>query len=726
MNFFEKMHQLTGVCLNEVQQKAIRYSEGPLLLLASPGSGKTTTLNMKIGYLLLVKKVPAHKILAITFSKASAIDMASRFDQFFSTIIDERVHFSTIHSIAFQIVREYFLAHHQNFEIIEGNINREFDKKTILHTIFVQQRHTIPSEDEMDELLSYSSYVKNKMIPDDELVQQKTMMPGIVEMYKQYEAFKVQNPSLVLLDFDDMLTYCYKALCKDASLREKYQQRFEYILTDESQDNSVIQHEIIYQLAAPQFKLCMVADDDQSIFMWRGADVQKLLDFKKVYPNAKTITMAQNYRSTPEIVNTANAFIKRNHNRYPKKMFTENASGNPIEIHHVKRYDLQLNYVIGEIQKAENPSEVAILYRNNHSAILLVNKLLEERIPFYMKDVELKFFRHWIVEDILNIMRLSYIDSRVDILEKVYTKIGAYIKKSQIKQLQNHPSKESVFDRLQKIIHAPYQEQVLKRVKKTIRSLQTLDPFQAIQTIRQNLGYDKSIKNLAEHLRMKEDSLFDILNTLEQIAKELPSLEAFAHRLKKIEELMRTSKKYNGQNVVTLSTLHSAKGLEYDCVYMIDLIEGILPNNEDIKEYEVGNIEEMEEAARLFYVGMTRARNHLELLTYNYRGGIHVKESRFVQNVRKIIAPEENYQGTNQKKIAQPKSKPMLENAITDRSELSIGLQIEHHLYGEGKIVSLQSDSIEIDFDSVGTKKFMLEFCLKHGYLRVKNIELHK
>lgn len=718
MNFFEKMQELTGVCLNEVQQKAVRYSKGPLLLLASPGSGKTTTLNMKIGYLLLVKKVPAHKILAITFSKASAVDMAARFDQFFSSIISERVHFSTIHSIAFQIVREFFSNHHMNFEIIEGNINKEFDKKTILRNIFVQKRNTMPSEDEMEELMRYCSYVKNKMIPNELLVQKKTMMPGLVDMYKQYEAFKVQYSGLVLLDFDDMLTYCYKALSEDEFLRNKYQQRFEYILTDESQDNSVIQHEIVYLLAAPQFNICVVADDDQSIFMWRGADVKKLLNFKKIYQNAKTVTMAQNYRSTPEIVDTANEFIKRNRHRYPKKMFTENAVGDPIEIHNLKRYDLQLNYVVGEIQKADHPSEVAILYRNNNSAILLVNKLMDEGISFYMKDVELKFFHHWIVEDILNIMRLSYKDSRVDILEKVYTKIGAYIKKGQIQQLQRNASKESAFDRLQKIVHAPYQEQVLKKVKQTIRKLHTQEPYEAIQMIRQNLGYDKSLKNMAEHLRMNEDNLFDILNTLEQIAKEQPNLESFAQRLKEIEQLMRTSKMYKGKNVVTLSTLHSSKGLEYDCVYMIDLIEGILPNREDIKEYDLGNTDEMEEATRLFYVGMTRARHHLELLTYNIRSDAHVKESRFVQNVRRIIAPEEVKKTISRKQPKPPKHQVILENAITDESDLSIGNQVEHHLYGAGRVASLTSDSIEIDFESVGLKKFMLDFCLNHGYLR--------
>ncbi|MGM9967230.1 MAG: ATP-dependent helicase [Rummeliibacillus sp.] len=718
MNFFEKMQKLTGVCLNEVQQKAVRYSKGPLLLLASPGSGKTTTLNMKIGYLLLVKKVPAHKILAITFSKASAVDMAARFDQFFSSVIRERVHFSTIHSIAFQIVREYFSIHHQNFEIIEGNLNNNFDKKTILRNTFAQKRNTIPSEDEMDELITYCSFVKNRMIPEDSLVQKKTMMPGLVDMYKQYEAFKVQYPGLVLLDFDDMLTYCYKALSEDEFLRNKYQQRFEYILTDESQDNSVIQHEIVYLLAAPQFNICVVADDDQSIFMWRGADVRKLLNFKKIYPNAKTVTMAQNYRSTPEIVDTANEFIKRNRHRYAKKMFTENPAGEPIEIHNLKRYDLQLNYVVGEIQKAEHPSEVAILYRNNNSAILLCNKLMDEGIPFYMKDVELKFFRHWIVEDILNIMRLSYNDSRVDILEKVYTKIGAYIKKGQIQQLQRSASKESAFDRLQKIVHAPYQEQVLKRAKQTIHKLQIQEPYEAIQMIRQKLGYDKSLKNMAEHLRMNEDNLFDVLNTLEQIAKERPDLESFARRLKEIEKLMRTSKMYKGQNVVTLSTLHSSKGLEYDSVYMIDLIEGILPNHEDIKEYELGNTDEMEEATRLFYVGMTRARHHLELLTYNVRSDVHVKESRFVQNVRRIIAPEDVKQTTARKQPKRPSYQVISENAITDESDLSIGHEVEHHLYGVGRITSITLDSIEIDFESVGPKKFMLDFCLSHGYLK--------
>lgn len=716
MNFFDKMQQHTGVSLNDVQKQAVRYSDGPLLLLASPGSGKTTTLNMKIGYLLLVKKIPARAILAITFSKASAQDMAQRFDQFFGKLTHEKVHFSTIHSFAFQVVREYFAKQRINFQLVEGGNDVPLHKKIILRNIFTEIKDTNPTEDEMDELLTYISYVKNRMLSSKQLSTVKSSISGIADMYKAYEQFKTQNPQYPLLDFDDMLTYCLRILQDDEQIRTKYQRRFEYILTDESQDNSVIQHEIITILAKPQNNLCVVADDDQSIFMWRGSDVQKLLEFEKNYPQAKILTMTQNYRSTPEIVKIANDFIKRNPKRYTKEMFTENPSGESIEIHNMQRYELQLNYIIQEIEKSSNPKETAILYRNNSSAIRLVDKLNKAGLPFYMKDVDLKFFRHWIVEDIINFMRLSYNDSRVDILEKVHTKMNAYITKKQMMYLKNNNDKTSVFDQLQTVRHADYQEQALNKTKKLIKKINILDPEEAIKIIRKNLGYEKSIRNTAEHLGFNEEGLLGILNQLEHIAVGIPNLEAFARRLKELEEIMKTSWSNKGRDVVTLSTLHSAKGLEYDNVYMIDLVDGIIPSKDDLKQQDEDNSEPIEEAARLFYVGMTRARKHLELLTYHLKDDEHVEESQFLKQVRRLVKGKELVK----KEVGYLKSKPSRDipvNAITKKEDLQLNSYVEHHVFGKGEIRELSGQAIGVEFESVGYKKFMIDICLKQGFL---------
>lgn len=731
MDFFKTMERVTGVDLNDVQRKAVQCADGPLLLLASPGSGKTTTLNMKIGYLLLEKKIAPQRILAMTFSKAAARDMSERFERFFGTLTHERIHFSTIHSLAYQIVRQYFYKTGRQFRLIEGTKDMQWNKKIILRNLFTEKRKTQPTEDEMDELLTYISYVKNRMLEGERLKEVPCSLTDAAEILTRYEEFKRRDGVNVLLDFDDMLTYCYEILRDDEAIRTHYQQQFEYVLTDEGQDNSVIQHEIVRILAAPHNNLCIVADDDQSIFSWRGSDVEKLLEFPKVYPDAVVLTMAQNYRSTKEITDVADHFIKRNKKRYDKKMFTENGHGRPPIIHNMRRYTLQLNYVVEEIERTQDAGEIAVLYRNNTSAIRLVDALEKHQIPFYMKEVDVKFFRHFIIEDILNFMRLTFNDKRADILERIYPKMNAYIKKAQITQLLNKNDRTtSVFDQLATNVHAPYQEQALRKAKKKIRTLKDLPPKDAIQMIRHDLGYEKSLQRTAEHLKLNEDRLLGIVTQLEYIAEGLPDLTAFAKRLTRLEEIMRQSNEKR-PGVVTLSTFHSAKGLEFDRVYMIDLVDGIIPAPDDIKEYKDGKEAKMEEAVRLFYVGMTRAKTRLELLTYEQNNEEKTAPSVFLDDVkailqgekvkdfdfkepaieRKAVVTNKSYQ---QKKVA----RDIPEDAITERSDLHRGMEIEHHLYSKGYIKRINGNEIELVFEHYGTKQFMIDFCLQKGMLR--------
>lgn len=733
MDFFERMAQVTGVKLNDVQKQAVLHTEGPLLLLASPGSGKTTTLNMKIGYLLLERNVPAHRILAMTFSKAAARDMSQRFESFFSTVLTERVHFSTIHSLAYQIVRQYFAKTGRQFYLIEGNTDPKWQKKTILRNLFVEKRKTQPTEDEMDELMTFISFVKNRMLEGEALKSAPCTLPDAIALYEAYEAFKRRDGLNIFVDFDDMLTHCYRILVEDEDIRTAYQQRYEYVLTDEGQDNSVIQHEIIRLLAAPHNNLCIVADDDQSIFSWRGSDVEKLLEFPKMYTNATVLMMTQNYRSTKAITDVANTFIMRNKKRYPKKMFTENERGRAMTIHNMRRYTLQLNYVVAEIAKATNPGEVAVLYRNNTSAIRLVDALDKQGIPFYMKEVDVKFFRHFVVEDILNFLRMSYNDQRADLLERIYPKMNAYIKKAQMTQLLAKDDRTtSVFDQLAMNVHAPYQEQALRKAKKKLAQLKDLPPKEAIQCIRQDLGYEKSLQRTAEHLKLNEERLLGIVTQLEYIAEGLDDVTAFANRIKQLEQIMRASREKSGQGV-TLSTFHSAKGLEYDTVYMIDLIDGIVPAKDDVKAYKDGDESKMEEAVRLFYVGMTRARHKLELLTYEQNHEEKVKPSAFLDDVRSILNGEDvkplvfEEPKVERKNVVTNKAyqqrkvvKDIPKNAITERSELQRGTKLIHRLYNKGYVKKIDQHEIEIVFEQYGTKRFMLDHCLQNGLLRTE------
>ncbi|MBP2627569.1 MAG: ATP-dependent helicase UvrD [Firmicutes bacterium] len=700
------------VVLNEVQRQAVVNTGGAILLLASPGSGKTTTMIMKIGYLIAVKGIDPTRIKAVTFSRAAAAEMKTRFKRFFPTL--SLVDFSTIHSLTFEVVREYFRKNKLGYQLIEGNQNQ--DKRHILREIFKNVVQENITEDQMDELTTYISFIKNKLIPQDKWSETECTIPEVAQILQKYEEFKSASDRL-LLDYDDMLVYANKAFEQDRELLGRYQQMYDYVLTDESQDTSLVQHYIIEKLVRKHGNLCVVADDDQSIYNWRGAEPSYLLNFKKVYPHANILYMEQNYRSSKDIVDIANTFIKRNKSRYNKNMFTHNPPHKPIIIHSLSDYKKQAKYLIEELKKSNHSCTTAVLYRNNSSSIILINELDRAGISFYIKDEDKRFFSHWVVGDILNFMRLTYTDKRIDIFEKIFTKLNGYITKQQMETVKKINNNESVFDTL--LQYVPLQDYQVKQVeecKETIRHMQGMAPLAAIYTIRHKLGYEKALDRMCERLGFRKEYLLGILNTLEEIAAGLGSMEEFASRLKYLETVMKYSKN-NKDSWVTLSTFHSAKGLEFDRVYMVDLLEGIIPSSNDIKQQQEGKPEAMEEAVRLFYVGMTRAKTHLELITYEKRDYEKVAESQLVAAVRNIINPPIL--------ISKPNARPAKKvspiviynvNAIKHINQLKVGSLVIHQAFGRGKIVAITSSSIDIQFHGT-IKKLSIEVCLTKGIL---------
>ncbi|EKN64656.1 ATP-dependent helicase [Schinkia azotoformans] len=732
-DFFERKKQELGVSLNEIQRKAVLQTEGPLLLLASPGSGKTTTIIMRIGYLIEVKGVNPTRIKAVTFSRASAIDMKERFKRFFPEL--PPVDFSTIHGLAFQVVRDYFRKAGISYRIIEGDLDvdlgkqgksswkeQPLHKKIILRNLFQSIVRETITEDQMDELTTYISFIKNKMLSKEKWSTVKVDVPEAERIFEEYEAFKKSGYHQLLLDFDDMLTIANQALKEDSGLLQAYQGRYDYFLTDESQDTSMVQHAIIEKLVQKHGNLCVVADDDQSIYSWRGAEPSYLLNFKQVYPNAEILFMEQNYRSSKGIVDAANQFIKRNKNRYDKNMFTENPAEEPIQIRSLPDYIYQAKYLVQKIQDITyNLREVAILYRNNSSSIALMNEFDRAGIPFFMKDADNRFFSHWVVQDILNFMRMTYTDKRPDILEKIHLKFNGYISKKQMAALKEINNNESVFDNLIKFVEIQdYQVKPLKESKETFQQMKGMPPLHAIQVIRDRLGYEKTLEKMCERLGFRKDNLLGILNTLEEIADGLESMEEFASRLKSLEAELKKAKSRKGQNAVTFSTFHSAKGLEFEWVYMIDLVDGIIPSSDD---YTGGTVEgdAIEEATRLFYVGMTRAKKHLELIGYKERDGEKTQDSLFVSYVKNIIDPPPT---ENIKEDVQVKKKikvgnttiPYNPNAIKDQAELVEGREVKHRVFGHGEIVKLSEDTIEVRFQT-GVKNLSVSTCLELGLL---------
>ncbi|SDJ51562.1 ATP-dependent helicase [Salimicrobium halophilum] len=711
--FFQAMKEQTGVELNEEQKQAVLHTSGPLLLLASPGAGKTTTLTMKIAYLMFEKQISPDEIMAVTFSKASAQDMSKRFAEFFSGWGDENIHFSTIHSFAFKVVREFMGRESLPYQLIEGGGHKQdpqtgmpLHKTFILKKVFEDINKAQPTEEEMDELTTFISFAKNRLLEGNELTKQNCQVPNAPEVYRAYESFKQTYVEALLLDFDDMLTFAHEILRENEDILNKYQQQYKYILTDESQDNSIVQHEIMEMLSAPDHNLCLVADDDQSIFRWRGSDVEKLLEFEQTYANATVLTMTENYRSSKEIVEAANRFIKRNNDRYEKEMTTGNDAHAPVEIHTFSNDEKQLDYVVDQIKKKAPGEEVAVLYRNNSSVIPLVDQLDRGGVDFYMKDMEAKFFRHWIVEDMLNFLRFSYKDSRIDILEKIHMKFNAYISKKQMTMLKARHTGESLFDQLLELDIKDYQKKTIPKAKKTFQEINQMPPAQAIRTIRDTLGYDRVLRKMVDNFGFRSDQLFGTLDVLERIAEGCDSLRGFAGRLKELEELVKSSR--SNESTLTLTTFHSAKGLEFDSVYMIDLINGVVPSREDIEDYQNGKGETMEEAVRLFYVGMTRARSRLELLTYHYLGNERVTESMFVTNVRNITGAV--------KKVKHRKGKTY--SPTPEIKDMEPGTRVVHDTFGRGVIKEYGGDLIHIRFEKAGEKQLLLDTCIENGLLQ--------
>jgi DNA helicase II / ATP-dependent DNA helicase PcrA len=703
----------------------VLHTEGPLLLLASPGSGKTTTTIMRIGYLIEVKGVNPSRIKAVTFSRASASDMKERFNRFFPNYSDRSVDFSTIHSLAFEVTREFFYKKRISYQIIEGKNdagggqkengprNLPLQKNQILRKLFRRINNENITEDQLDDLSTYISFIKNKLVPQSDWDKVKCDVPNAKRILQEYERYKKSAGSGLLVDFDDMLTIANHAFKKDTELLRKYQQRYDYILTDESQDTSMVQHSIIEKLVQHHQNLYVVADYDQSIYTWRAAEPQYLLDYKKVYPHAVILMMEQNYRSSKDIVATANQFIKQNKHRYDKSMFTENPPYKPIAIKNFDEYTLQAKYLVQEISKVDQFNDAAILFRNNSSSIMIVNELDRAGIPFYIKDHDNRFFSHWVVKDVLNFLRISFNDKRPDILEKVHTKLNMFITKDQMAELNRFDNQMSVFDNLLRIVDSSRAKQILA-CKQSFQSMRGTTPLKAIKIIRVLLGYEKTLETIAKKLKFNKEYLMSILYTLEEIAAPLKTMEEFAHRLKHLETVIHESKFKKNRSVVTLSTFHSSKGLEFKHVYMVDLIQGVIPSADDLE----GDETVLEEAVRLFYVGMTRAELNLELLTYRKQFGKSVSPSQFVLDVKKIIAPP----------VPKPRKDPQVKEtmikplipinpyAIKSVDQFEVGSTVKHRVFGRGEIVQFDSEFIEIHFQR-GIKKLSINTCLEMGLL---------
>lgn len=612
--------------LTENQLKAIEHFEGPAIVLAVPGAGKTTILLHRTKR-LIERGVDPAQILTITFSKAQALDIKNRFSELCPKVISN---FATIHAFCYRIVRDYAMKKGKTYNLIDSNVAQKYE---IMRSIYRQANNAYPTEEVLETAFMEIGYCKNAMLRPTSYAKNKNCeTSNFVKVFNLYEDYKNQHN---LIDFDDMIIKAYYILKSDKPLCNKYRNMFKFIQLDEGQDTSHSQFLVLKLLSKPNDNFLVVADDDQSIYGFRGANPHELLNLQKEYKNIKTLFMENNFRSSKNIVNTSNIFIDQNKDRYKKNIITDNSFNEPVSIIKVKEPKNQYEFIKKEIENYDG--DVAVLYRNNLSSIGLVEYFERNNIKFNIKDKKTKFFSHFITRDMIDILNFSRDLSNIELYEKFYYKLIGYISRKHIDYLKKHPGK-NIFNVLKEYPYLPdYYHKNINKLNSCFKRVSRSNVYDAINFIDKEMGYGNYLKENSKRFRETIESLNEYLYYLKLIAKNSASIELFLGRLKELEYILKKPKESDVK--VTFSTIHSSKGLEFSKVFVIDLYEGTLPSNTSLDL--LGEDESLfEEERRIFYVAMTRAKKELFLVYSHYRNGIKNDMSSFLKDLETLAGDE--------------------------------------------------------------------------------------
>ena len=600
---------------NEAQTKAICHKNGPAMVLAGPGSGKTLVITRRVEYLIKKHGVRPEQILVITFTKAAAKEMRERFTRITK---DERfpVTFGTFHGIYYGILK---WAYRMN----ASNIFSEEEKTALLREVIAGMELEMEDEKEfLQGIASEIGQIKNNRL----LLEAYESCSCSDQMFRQiYEEYERRRKLLKKIDFDDMLVLCYELFQKRPDILQMWQKKFQYILIDEFQDINQVQYDVIRMLALPENNLFIVGDDDQSIYRFRGARPEIMLGFSRDYPNAKSIILDVNYRSTKAVVSAARRVIERNKNRYQKEIVTVNEQGDNVHIQEVRHPVEESHYVREQIAKAVaagiEPSQIAVLYRTNTEPRALVETFMEYHIPFQMKEHLPNLYEHFIGRDFQAYMRMALGGrDRGDFL-MIMNRPNRYIGRDSVE-----PGAIS-FENLRKYyMEKDWMVDRIDQLEVDLKVISRMTPYAAIQYIRKSVGYDLFLNEYAIKRKMKLEDLQEMIREMEERAKEFKTIEEwFAHiETYTVELKQQAVTRTEDRNVLSLMTFHSAKGLEYDTVFIIGA-------NEDVTPYKKAELpEEIEEERRMFYVAMTRAKKHLTISYVREKNGKAMEQSRFL------------------------------------------------------------------------------------------------
>lgn len=590
------------------------------MVLAGPGSGKTFTITKRITYLIDKCKVKPEHILVVTFTKAAANEMKQRF-------LEEqkkehsRVTFGTFHGVFYAILK---WAYH----LTGDNILSEEEKCRIVK--WAMDKVEITTEDEREltqSIVEEIGLIKNNRLSIEGYCAKSCADKMFAEIYQLYEKERQMRRKI---DFDDMLVMTYELFTKRPELLAPWQEKYQYILVDEFQDINQVQYDVVKLLAKPENNLFIVGDDDQSIYRFRGSRPEIMLNFPKDYPGTKEVILRENYRSTKSIVRVAGKVIAHNKKRFPKELITGNLQGDTVHIQEVKCPVEESRYVADEIQKMMKKGvaaqKLAVLFRSNIDARNIVETFMEYNIPFHMKEQLFNLYEHFIGRDIRAYLSLALGNRSRQNFLVVMNRPNRYIHRNCIDE------NEVSFERIRQYYED--KEWMLDRIDQMevdLKILQRMAPYAAIQYIRKHIGYDEFLKEYALLRKMKVEDLQEILFQIEERAKEYKTIEEWFMHIDTYTKQLRIveSNRNLEREGVAFMTMHSAKGLEFDAVYIIGANEKITP----YKKAETAD--EIEEERRMFYVAMTRAKKKLTISYTKERNGKPMVRSRFVDEILK-------------------------------------------------------------------------------------------
>ena len=705
---WQEFEQQFSIQLNEQQKSAVQSVDGPVLLLAVPGSGKTTVLVTRLGYMIYCKGMDPGKILTVTYTVAATKDMADRFAVKFGQEMAERLEFRTINGICARVIQYYsWKTGRMAFQLLT-------DEKRItamLSGIYQQTERVYPTEGDLKNVRTLITYIKNRMLNEKEI--QKLEEEAEIHLAAIYKEYCRQLRKQQLMDYDDQMVYAYNMLRKIPELLAYFQEKYPYICVDEAQDTSKIQHAIIALLASKSENLFMVGDEDQSIYGFRAAYPEALLEFEQHHPGAKVLLMEENFRSDGNIVLAADRFIQKNTLRHEKHMRPSKERKQDVTEISVGTRKAQYSYLVKVAEGCT--TQTAVLYPEHECVLPLIDLLERRGIPYRMRNVELTFFTHRVVQDISNIIKLAADPKNIDLFLLIYYKLNTYIRKQdalQIAELSRGKNLSVWETALSYEGLDGYAKGNIKSVATHMEHLLTEPASRAIHRIVQFMGYQDYLKR-SEIKDTKLDTL-----------KMLASLEETPLRLvERLNELRKLIEKKEQDQTCPfiLSTIHASKGLEYDTVYLLDVVDGILPDQipVNLKTAPREELETYEEERRLFYVGATRAKNRLFLFTMKQTSsfcdellGKAAPKKRVIQaTAGNIHLPEADTKAAAPKALSDSEFQKFME-------QLAEGVMVTHKIFGQGVVVELNEKKIRIDFDGE-VKTFSSRVLAGSGMLRL-------